>query len=297
MNNQISVIFNKYLISALIAIFGLVMIFVGLTSDQNTLYMIASINIFIGGTLAILFSAGILNRNVIMLIGVACIAVTVYVGYSSYQSIQATIAHMEARSKSESLVRFNLIQIRDIQRAHRSTYGRYAANWEELAEFFNNGKIEIIESEKSVPAKRLTREEVKLIYKDNRAVNQNMTEKEAAILSSMGNPTNNPDLVGFKRDTVVKPFKEEFLGSISRIRERRKLGLGAFDIEELKYIPMTKPKEEWSIETREEVPYGNDTIPTIRVEGKEPIPVFENGQRQIVGFGNLKTNSDKATWE
>lgn len=297
MNNKISVIFNKYLVSTLIAVFGAIMVVVGLQSNQETLFMVAAVNIFIGGVLALLFSAAVLNRNIIFAIGFICVAVTVGFAVQSYKSVQATIKHNEDRKISEGLVRFNLIQIRDIQRAHRSTHGRFAATWEELELFFEEGRVEVIESEKSVPTKRLSREEVKIIYGDNRPMDRNMNEEEAAKLASLGNPTNNPDLEGFKRDTVFKPFKEKFLQSISRISERRRLGLGEFDFEKLKYIPMTDPKEMWEIETRDSVEYNNDTIPTIRVEGLEPIPLFQNSKRQVVGFGNLKTNSDKATWE
>lgn len=297
MNNKISVIFNKYLVSTLIAAFGAVMVVVGLQSKQETLFMVAAINILIGGLLALLFSAGILKRNVILVIGFICIAVTVGFAVESYKSVQATIKHNEDRKISESLVRFNLSQIRDMQRAHRSRHGRYAANWDELETFFREGKVEVIESEKSVPTKRLSREEVKIIYGDNRPMDRNMNEEEAAKLASLGNPTENPDLVGFKRDTVLKPYNEKFLQSISRINERRRLGLGEFDFEELKYIPMTDPKEMWEIEARDSVEYNKDTIPTIRVEGLEPIPLFQNSKRQPVGFGNINTNSDKASWE
>ena len=61
---------------------------------------------------------------------------------------------------------------------------------------------------------------------------------------------------------------------------------------------MTEPEEEWTMETRKNVPYlQNDTISTIHVYGKEAISRFENGQRNEVGFGNLNTSSDKGTWE
>lgn len=297
MNNKISVVFNKYLVSTLIAVFGAIMVVIGIQSNQETLFMVAAVNILIGGLLALLFSAGILKRNILFAIGFVCVAVTIGFAVQSYKSVQATIKHNEDRKISESLVRFNLTQIRDMQRAHRSRFGRYAANWEKLETFFNEGKVEVIESEKSVPTKRLSREEVKIIYGDNRPMDRNMNEDEAAKLASLGNPTENPDLVGFKRDTVLKAFKAQFLSSISRINERRRLGLGEFNFEDLKYIPMTDPKEMWEIETRDSVEYNKDTIATIRVEGKEPIPLFQSSKRQIIGFGNINTNSDKATWE
>ena len=60
---------------------------------------------------------------------------------------------------------------------------------------------------------------------------------------------------------------------------------------------MTDPKEEWNIETRDSSVYLGDTIPTIHVYGKEPIPRFEGGNRSEVGFGDISTNSEKGTWE
>lgn len=297
MNNQISVIIKRYLIASVIALAGLIMIIIGLQSNQDSLFIVAAINLFVGGVLAVLFSAGILNRMLVFIIGAVCILVTGFVGYKSYDAVQSTIAHNEARRVSDQLVRYNLTQLRDIQRAYKSKHGVYAGTWDELFNFFNNEKIEIIESTGSVPQRKINIKELKALYDDNRAIDKNMTEREAALLAEMGNPGNSEDLVGFKRDTVKVPYKEEYLSSISRIKERKSLGLGAFNVEELKYIPMTDPKEEWTLETLENFVYLNDTIPTIHVYGKEPIPRFEDGKRQVVGFGNLNSNSDKGTWE
>lgn len=297
MNSQFSVLVKKYLIAIIIALFGIIMLAVGVRTEQNSLFMISAANLLVGGILTLLFSAGILKRIGVLIIGSVALLISIVFYSLTIQSINATIAHNEARKRSLELVRFDLTQIRDIQRAHKNTYGRYAANWQELTAFFNNGKITVIEAEKSVPEINFTREIIEILYGDNRAMNRLINEREAAILASMGNPTNIPELVGFRRDTVEKSFKDDFLNNIPRIKERQRLGLGEFSIEKLRYIPMTDPEEEWSIETRDSVVYNQDTIPTIRVEGLEPVTLFEKGTRQIVGFGNLKTNSDKATWE
>src|SRR5690554_7987813 len=106
----------------------------------------------------------------------------------------------------------------------------------------------------------------------------------------MGHRTDSADLGDFKRYTVVLSYKDEYLSSRTRLTTTETLNFGAFDINELRYIPMTNPKEEWTIETRDEVVYLADTIPTVHVYGKQAIPRFEGGERKIVGFGNLKTN-------
>ncbi|HLV43131.1 MAG TPA: hypothetical protein VKY37_12695 [Brumimicrobium sp.] len=298
MNNQFSVIIKRYLIAAIIAILGIVMVVMGIQSNQDALFMIAAVNLLIGGVLALLFSAGVLNRTVVLVIGVICIGATIFVGFKSVESVEVTIQHEKDYKKSEALYQYTLNQIRDIQRAYRAKNGVYAPTFDALKEFFENDKIQKIESLGSVPSRKLKVEERDALYKDKRALDKNMTEREAAMLSALGNPTNSPDLAAFKRDTVMVFYKDEFLSSRSRQSLRDALGIGEFNIDELRYIPMSDPKEEWTIETRDKVQYlKNDTIATIHVYGKEAIPRFEDGKRNIVGFGNLKTNSDKGTWE
>lgn len=298
MNNQFSVFVKRYLIAAIIAVFGVVMVVMGMNSNQDSLFMMAAVNLLIGGILAILFSAGILGRNIVLGIGFLCIAASVYFMVESYNSVERTQKHQMDYARSEALMRHSLIQIRDIQRAHRSKNGHYAADFVELKNFFENDKIQKIEALGSVPSRKLTVVERDALYTDKRALDKNMTEREAALLVELGNPANAQDLAGFKRDTLQVYYKDEFLDSRSRKRDREALGLGQFDIDELKYIPMTDPKEEWTMETRKNLPYlQNDTISTIHVYGKEAVSRFEDGKRNVVGFGNLSTSSDKGTWE
>jgi hypothetical protein len=298
MNNQFSVIIKRYLIAAIIAILGIVMIVIGFQSEQDLLFMVAAFNLFIGGILALLFSAGILNRNLVLGIGIVCIGATIFIAIKSVEAVKNTIKHEVNFERSELLYQYSLTQIRDIQRAYRVKNGEYAPNFDALIEFYENDKIQKIESLGSVPSRKLTVEERDILYEDKRALDKNMTESEAAKLVFLGNPANSSDLAGFKRDTVMVSYKEEYLSSRTRQRMREALGLGAFDVNELRYIPMTDPKKEWTIETRNDFVYlKTDTIPTIHVYGKEAISRFEKGTRKTVGFGNLKTNSDKGTWE
>lgn len=297
MNMDLSVLVKKYLIAFSIAVLGLVATFYGLGNNQDQLFVIAAINLFLGGVLAVLFSAGILKRNLVLAIGFVCVLVTIFFGYSSVVAVADAQKHIDDRARSEQLVRYNLSLIRDVQRAYRNETGKFAATWAELEDFYNNGKITVIDAEKAVPSRPLVKDEIKAIYNDNRAADVNMTEREAALLAAMGNPAKKEDLDGFKRDTIKKLFKEDYMGSLSRIKERQRLGLGQFKAERLKYIPMSEPQTEWTLETRVNVPYGGDTIPTIKVSGEEPVPFLMGGKKEMVGFGNLSTNSDKATWE
>jgi len=298
MNNQLAALVKRYMLVSIIVLVGLIMIIVGIRTNQDGLFIMAAINLFVGGILALLFSSGILNQKVVFGIGIICIGLTVYLVLETTESVAATQQHDLDYERSTRLYQYTLSQIRDIQRAYKAKNGVYASTFDELKDFFENDKIQKIESMGSVPSRRLTIQERDALYSDNRALDRNMTEREAALLVAMGNPTNSSDLTNFRRDTVQIYFKDEFLSSETRKSARKSLGLGEFDIEELRYIPMTDPKEEWTIETRDSVPYlQGDTIATIHVYGREAIPRFEGGARKIVGFGNLQTNSDKGTWE
>src|SRR5690554_4001284 len=129
MNNQFSVFVKRYLIAAIIAIFGIVMIFIGMNSNQDSLFMMAAINLLIGGILAILFSAGILGRNVVLGIGIVCIGISIYFMAMSVKSVERTQQHQIDYAKSDELMRYSLTQIRDIQRAYRVKNGVYASNF------------------------------------------------------------------------------------------------------------------------------------------------------------------------
>ena len=298
MNNQLSLIVKRYLLPGIIVISGIVLIILGLMTSQDGIFMMAAINLFIGGGLAILFSAGILKRNVVLIIGIVCIALTIFIGYQAKLSVQNTIKHDKDFKISEQLYQFQLKQIREIERAYHDKYGVYASSFDELKKFYENDSIQKIDASGTVPTRKLTVEERDILYTDKRALDQNMTEREAARLAALGNPANSPDLKNFKRDTVMVPYKDEYLSTGTTSSKRESLGLGKFNIDELKYIPMTNPKVEWTIETRDHVPYiNNDTISTIHVYGKQPIPRFEGGKQRTVGFGNLETGSDKGTWE
>ena len=298
MNNQLAALVKRYMMVSIIVLVGLVMIIIGVRTNQDGLFIMAAVNLLIGGGLALLFSAGILNRNIVFGIGVLCVGITVYVGYKTTESVADTMQHDLDYERSTRLYQYSLTQIRDIQRAYRSANGVYAPNFDELKNFFENDRVQKIEAMGSVPSRLLTIQERDALYSDNRALDKNMTEREAALLVALGNPTNSSDLANFRRDTVQVYFKDEFLASETRKTTRKNLGLGEFNIEELRHIPMTDPKEEWTIETRDSVPYlQGDTIPTIHVYGKEAVSRFEGGTRNVVGFGNLQTNSDKGTWE
>lgn len=300
MNGSINIIFKKYLLAAIIAILGLVLLIYGLNdkNGQDSLFVVAAANIFIGGILAVLLSSGILKRNLVIVIAVICAGITVYIGYSSIDSVNDSIIHNEKRVASELQTVQVLTEIKEIQKAFKDQNGRYAANFDELKNFFESGTVNKVESEGTVPQYKLKKAEKMLLYNANPPSDENMTELEAYRLKyEFNNPTNIPGLDNFKRDTVQIPFKENFMSNKSMRANRARFNMGAFNIEDIRYVPLSEPKKEWTMIAIDSAIVIQDTMPVLRVYAEEPIAKYEGGTKDTIGFGNLKTGSLTGTWE
>ncbi|MDX1444990.1 hypothetical protein [Lishizhenia sp.] len=300
MNGSINIIFKKYLLAAIIAILGLVLLIYGLNdkNGQDSLFVVAAANIFIGGVLAVLLSSGILKRNLVIVIAALCAAITVYIGYSSIESVNDSIVHNEKRTAAELQTVQVLTEIKDIQKAFKDQNGRYASNFDELKNFFETGTVEKLQSEGTVPQYKLKKKEKMLLYNANPPSDENMTELEAYRLKyEFNNPTNIPGLDNFRRDTLEIPFKESFLSNKSMKANRARFNMGEFDIDDIKYVPLSEPKYEWTMVAIDSAIVVQDTMPVLRVYAEEPIAKYQGGTKDTIGFGNLKTGSLTGTWE
>lgn len=300
MNGSINIIFKKYLLASVIAILGLVLVIYGLNekNNQDALFVTASINIFIGGVLAILLSSGVLKRNLVIVLAVLCGLVTIYVSYLSFETVDTSIVHNEKRKAAEFQTVQVLSEIKDIQKAYKDKNGRYAANFEELKNFFETGSVSKVESEGTVPQYKLKKKEKMLLYNANPPSDENMTELEAYRLKyEFNNPTNIPGLDNFRRDTIEVSFKESFLSNKTMKGNRASYGMPPFNIDDLKYVPLSEPQTEWTMITKDSAIVAQDTMPVIRVYAEEPIAKYEGGTKDTIGFGDLKTGSLTGSWE
>lgn len=301
MNNQISVIFKKYVLSAIITIVGLSLLIYGLReeSQQNALFNVASANILLAGILAMLLSSGVLKRGIVFIIGGVATIITVYLISTSWNQIIEAQDHITARKRSEQATVQVLTEIRDIQKAYYDANGNYAKTWEELRIFFNEGKVFQPMPNGTVPERHMTAEERTLLYgpRDNRALDDNITEWEATQLARMGHLGTDRDLESFKRDTVEVLFQKDFLGNKRYAKNRIEAKLGKFTSDSLEYIPMTNGDSTWNLVTEFGKVIDGDTVSVTRVSGYEPVSKNMGTKPKIIGFGNLKTGSLKGSWE
>ncbi len=293
---NISVILKRYSVPTIFLVLGVLLLTVAFKENQTTEFKLSGILILVGAIISFLSSSGLINALTSKIIGVLSLVISSVLLYFSYSSVDKTIEYQEnyKACKAESIR--NLSDIRTAQKAYFENYNTYAASWEELVNFINTGTVNSVVAEGEKPSRRITEAERNFLYKDSRAIDNNMTDQEAYLLSK--SKVCPDDLKGFKRDTIKVSFiKTTFTENISYMKERRENGYGKFVPENLKYIPFTNRKSEWKIKT-DKVVIGVDSVSTVRIEGVIPYTkIVGSKKKETMFIGKLEMSDLSGSWE
>ncbi len=293
---NIGLLLKKYSVSILFLNFGLALVYVAFTSEQSLTFKLAASLVFISSLISFLNVSGYLSAILTRIIGFSSLIVALVVLYLSYYSVSDTMVEQKNYKMCKELSRINLSDLRTAQKAYFERYNSYAQDWGTIINFIKSDSANSVVSEGSVPSRKITESERNFIYRDNRPIDENMTELEAYKLSiSRICPD---DLKDFKRDSVKVSFiKTNFTENKSYIKERLDNNLGEFNADDLKYIPFTNKKYQWNIKTNK-VLMGLDSIYTLRVEGEIPFTKVKGQKtKEIIYFGKLEINDLSGSWE
>jgi len=296
MTNNFSVLFKKYSVPVLLLILGITLLGIGISKEQGPLFMTSSILMFIAGGLSLLYSSGKAKTLLLMIFGVLAGIAGIVTLWFSWDEVSDEITVQNRNKLLETTAKQNLQDVVFIQKKYQERNGVYAGTWDELIDYLKNGKVDYIVASGSVPAERLIREEAKYIYgpSDNRALDNNMTELEAWKLSKWEDgPRYNELFRNFKRDTLEQSILTAKFESRSYLEARKLSGLGQFYPDSLRYIPMTKGKEEWKLETIDSLELADGSkAPAVKVSGTLP---YINKEMY---FGSLTSPNDlSGSWE
>lgn len=98
--------------------------------------------------------------------------IIVLLGYLIYRSVQEPVEFNKAKEFREKITIERLKDIRTLEVAYKTKYGKYTASFDTLLDFYNNGKITVIrqigslDDSLAVAQKRVFRDSVKLAVKD-----------------------------------------------------------------------------------------------------------------------------------
>ena len=293
MTNNLSLLLKKYSVPALFLLLAFGMIFLVISSPQNKTFLIATVMMFVAGVLTFLYSSGAISTKILTILGGIAFVGAIGTLYFSTASVVNTNRHIKEYNLTYGKATYNLQDIRTAQKAYMEQNGFFAASWEELVDFIKNGKVPFVEMEGTVPSRRMSVAEMNSIYGDGRPINENMTEKEALLLSKKSNPAE--DLRSFKRDTIMVSFLQSKFQTRSYTEARLVAGYGAFSADSLPFIPGTK--KQWKLETKKKVKIGETEYPVVRVTGKLPLAKIEGTQPEELSFGSLTTNDTGGSWE
>jgi len=300
MTNNISTLLKKYSVPALFLIIGLVVFIIGITNNQNGMFMIASILLFLSGGLSVVFSSGKLKSKMLYVFGTLCGIAGITTISISYISVNDTLTYEKNYKTCKELAKQNLQDIRYVQKEYNTKTGKYLSDWESFEDFIKNGTIPFVESQGVVPNRRINSEENKYLYTGNPPIDNNMTENEAYRLSKwIEGPNYNSDFYNFKRDTIQVSLMDYKFGGKSYKESRIKAGFHSFHPDSLKYIPFTAMTKEWNLETVDSIKIGDNYFPAIKVSGEIPFANVKgkNGNREEMYFGSLTTNDTEGSWE
>lgn len=305
-----ALLLKRYSVPTIFLVVGIAVLYVAFSGNQAIQFKISGVLILLGSLFSFLNTSGRSNIVTNWAIGGVSLALATYATIASYNSVETTRTHQEDYKKTKLTAERNLQDLRTIQSAFLKRYGKYAATWEELLGFAENDYVWEDDDAGSVPARRITPEELKYlvsigfkmskdgvvtVYKANQAIDNKMTEEEAVALSKM--KTLPGDLVGFKRDSVkVKFIETTFIRNQSYMKERLDLGLGDFNTKALRYIPGTE-NQEWKLESKILKGQDGTTTHATRISGTIPFSKYENGEPEEMFFGNLQTGDLKGSWE
>ncbi len=287
---------KKYSVPTLLFILGNSLIIIGEITTQVFTFKVAGYIVLLAALVSILILSNIISNGVTKIIGLCSFVVASILLYLSSVEVSETMEYQSNYNNCKEISRRNLSDLRTAQLAYFDRYKVYASDWETIIKFIETDSIYKDDSEGEVPDRKITEAERNYLYRDNRAINDNMTVIEAYKLSkSKICPS---DLKDFKRDTVKVSFiKTTFTENRGYLEERAKNKLGKFSARDLKYIPFTEKKEQWDLKTSK-VLIDKDSVMTIRVEGLLPFTAIKGQKtKELFYFGKLELNDIKGSWE
>lgn len=135
----------------IIALIGLFVLIWGTIGGQPPLFKFGAFIFLIVGVIAILSSMDVFSKQIRMVILLALVALSVALGWLDYAAIKDPLDFQKEKNRRYQYVIQNLKDLRQIEIAYKSQYGRYLGDIDSLVEFVNNDSLLVIKQNGTVP--------------------------------------------------------------------------------------------------------------------------------------------------
>lgn len=304
MTGNFAVIIKKYSIPALFFIVGIMMVFFGMSRNQDSTFMLSSIMMFAAGAISVLYSSGKLRPAFVLIIGIVAGIAAAFTLYMAGKSVGDTNKYNKNYKMAKNLAVQNLQDIRYVQKVYAEKHGKYLKNWDDLVDYVRTGTVPYVDAKGLVPDTFLIKSEYDYLVglgleKKGEAFQDNkMSEVQAYYLSKWTEgPRYDQYFNGFKRDTIEVSLLDMKFRSKSYERSREIAGFPKFSADSLPYIPFTGARETWTMETADSVMMGDVAVPAIHVYGAIPFAKIQGTENEKLSFGKLTSNDTAGSWE
>lgn len=302
--DQVKYYLNKYAWPTLFMIAGLILLKMAFVPDvaelnndttkevyQNNWFLYASLFFIFASVIWFLYIFEIVKTTFsYIVLGIMAVC-SIYLLYNDYDNIKTTVDYNADYEERDLEIKTRMDDIKQAEVAFEEKNGYYTNSMDELIDFVKNGTKMKIFKQGAIPERRITEEEREYLYGDNRAIDNLMSEKEAALLANSpfaaGDTTG---LADFKRDTSYVPVIDAIFKDDKRIEARKKLGGQiAFHPDSLRYVPFTQ-NEVW-MDTASVIRGEDIRVSTIEFRMNHPM-----NDSIVYSIGSLTENHLRESW-
>ena len=193
---------------ASIIILGLGLLIFGSSTEQNSVFFIASASIAFAGVITLLNGLGIITNKIAMGVAGVLLLLSGYLAYGNYHSIDEPIQFMKEKQVRYTGVIQNLKDLRQIELAYKKQNKKFCASMDTLINFIEHDSVVIVKMTGTVP--------------------DTLTEPEALELGIITRDT-----------TMVPAFEIAFNDEYMKTRDAKH----ALDVNTLRYVPYSESVE------------------------------------------------------
>ena len=209
-----------------------------LSVEQDSDFLYAAMIMILVSVIWFLYLLNLIKSTVGYIIMAIMLVGSTVILYADYATVQREVEFNNKYADRDIEIKTRIMDVKAAEIAFREVNGTYTNSFEDLKDFVNNGtKMDFIRKG-ALPDRKITAEERDLIYGDNRPIDKNMTEDEAAFLAKQAGAPKEFD--GFIRDTIYVSVMEAIFSSERYLDNRSKLGgMLAFHVDSMERVPFS----------------------------------------------------------
>lgn len=146
-----NVLISRFAFPLAITIIGVIALAIGFNTEQNSLFLFASVGIVVIGIISALSAADIFSKKVTTIIFFVFIALSGTYAYYDFWSIKTPIDFLNEKERRYKHVIQKLKDIRIAEMAYKAEYGKYTGDFDTLLNFIKTDSFTVVKAVGFVP--------------------------------------------------------------------------------------------------------------------------------------------------